>query len=321
MFDEILEQIEYAEEQGLEAVWLAEHHFVSYSALPSPLMFAIKAATRTRRIRFGTAVLVLPFYHPLRIAGEVAVADVLTGGRLDIGVGRGAYPYEFARYGVPFEEGRDRTQECLEVMLKAWRGVDVEHQGRFYTFPRVTVLPRPLQQPHPPIWIAALSAESFRYAIEHDHHLLSTVFRDPVDKVAEKVELYRRVLKDAGKTEDDTELGILRIAYVAETDTAAREALPHVTKTHRSWHHLHFGSESITGGVVSADPVDHEPSPEEAWERLIIGNPDRCIRQIQALEAVGVKLLLMNMNFGDMTHREAMRSLRLFGQEVLPAFR
>jgi alkanesulfonate monooxygenase SsuD/methylene tetrahydromethanopterin reductase-like flavin-dependent oxidoreductase (luciferase family) len=251
----------------------------------------------------------------------VAVADVLTGGRLDIGVGRGAYPYEFARYGVPFEEGRDRTQECLEVMLKAWRGVDVEHQGRFYTFPSVTVLPRPLQQPHPPIWIAALSAESFRYAIEHDHHLLSTVFRDPVDKVAEKVELYRRVLKDAGKTEDDTDLGILRIAYVAETDTAAREALPHVTKTHRSWHHLHFGSERITGGVVSADPVDHEPSPEKAWERLIIGSPARCIRQIRALEAVGVKLLLMNMNFGDMTHREAMRSLRLFGQEVLPAFR
>src|SRR5204862_3829546 len=135
MYDDVLEQIEYAEEQGLESVWLAEHHFVSYSASPQPLMFAIKAATRTRRIRFGTGVLVLPFYHPLRVAGEVALADVLTGGRLDIGVGRGAYPYEFERYGIPFDEGRARTQECLEIMLRAWQETDVLHEGRFYRFP------------------------------------------------------------------------------------------------------------------------------------------------------------------------------------------
>jgi flavin-dependent trigonelline monooxygenase, oxygenase component len=321
MYEEVLDQIAYAEEQGLEVVWLAEHHFVSYSASPQPLMFAIKAASRTRRIRFGTGVLVLPFYHPLRIAGEVAVADILTGGRLDIGVGRGAYPYEFARYGVPFAEGRDRTQECLEIMLRAWREDDIEHAGRFYRFPNVTVLPKPLQQPHPPIWIAALSPDSFHYAIDRGHHLLSTVFRDPIDKVAEKIDLYRRALKEAGKSEAEIDLGILRIAYIADTDAEAREVLPHVVKSHRTWHHLHFGTERIAHGVVSADPVEHEPSPEEAYERLIIGSPDRCIRQIQALEAVGVKLLLLNMNFGNMTHREAMRSLRLFGQEVLPAFR
>lgn len=321
MYDDVLAQIEHAEAEGLEVVWLAEHHFVSYSASPQPLMVAIKAATRTRRIRFGTGVLVLPFYHPLRLAGEVALADVLTDGRLEIGVGRGAYPYEFARYGVPFAEARDRTQECLEIMLRAWQGEDIEHTGRFYTFPRVTVLPRPLQRPHPPVWIAALSPESFHYAIERGHRLLSTVFRDPVDKIADKVELYRQILKDAGKTEADTDLGILRIAHVAESDGAARQALPHITKSHRTWHHLHFGTESVSRGVVSSEPVEHEPSPEEAWDRLIIGSPERCIRQIRALEAVGVKLLLLNMNFGNMTHAEAMRSLTLFGREVLPAFR
>ncbi len=321
MYDELIEQIAYAEEQGLEVVWLAEHHFVSYSACPQPLMVAIKAATQTRRIRFGTGVLVLPLYHPLRLAGEVAVADILTDGRLDIGVGRGAYPYEFARYGVPFAEGRERTHEALEILLRAWRDDDIEHAGRYFTFPRVTVLPKPRQRPHPPIWIAALSPESFQYAVDRGHHLLSTVFRDPVDKVAEKVDLYRRTVKAAGKTEADTELGILRIAYVAETDAAAREALPHVARSHRTWHHLHYGTESVTRGVVCADPVEHEPSPEEAYDRLIIGNPERCIRQIQALEAVGVELVLLNMNFGEMTHREAMRSLRLLGQEVLPAFR
>jgi len=321
MYQELLQQVEYAEEQGFEVVWLAEHHFVSYSASPQPLMFAIKAATRTRTIRFGTGVLVLPFYHPLRVAGEVAMADVLTGGRLEIGVGRGAYPYEFERYGIPFAEGRARTQEALEIMLRVWREDDVEHDGRFYKFPRVTVLPKPVQRPHPPIWIAALSPDSFRYAVEHGHHLLSTVFRDPVDKVAEKVKLYRQVLEDAGKTEADTDLGILRIAYVAETDAEAREALPHVVKSHRTWHHLHFGTESVSGGVVSSAAVEHEPSPEEAYERLVIGSPDRCIRQIRALQEVGVNLLLFNMNFGEMTHAEAMRSLRLFGKEVLPAFR
>jgi alkanesulfonate monooxygenase SsuD/methylene tetrahydromethanopterin reductase-like flavin-dependent oxidoreductase (luciferase family) len=321
MYGEVLEQIQFAEEQGLEVVWLAEHHFVSYSVSPQPLMLAIKAAALTRRIRFGTGVLVLPFYHPLRVAGEVAMADVLTDGRLEIGVGRGAYPYEFARYGIPFEEARDRSQECLAIMLRAWREEDFEHRGRFYAFPRVTVLPRPLQQPHPPVWIAALSPDSFHHAVEGGHHILSTVFRDPIDKVAEKVELYRRILKDARKTEADSDLAILRIAYVAETDEAAREALPHVTKNHRTWHHLHYGTESISCGVVSSAPVDQEPSLEEAWERLIIGSPERCIRQIQALEAIGVTQLLLNMNFGNMTHHEAMRSLRLFGREVLPAFR
>jgi alkanesulfonate monooxygenase SsuD/methylene tetrahydromethanopterin reductase-like flavin-dependent oxidoreductase (luciferase family) len=266
-------------------------------------------------------VLVLPFYHPLRLAGEIAVADVLTGGRLDIGVGRGAYPYEFARYGIPFDEGRVRTQESLEIILRAWKENDVAHTGRFYQFPPTTVLPRPLQQPHPPIWIAALNPESFAYAVGSGHRVLSTVFREPLDRVAEKVELYRSTLKEAGKTEAASDLGVLRIAYVAETDAAAREALPHVTKTHRTWHHLHFGSESVRGGVVSSDPVEDEPSLDEAWDRLVIGSPERCIRQIEALESVGVNLLLMNMNFGDMSHREAMRSLRLFGREVLPAFR
>ncbi|HYB40882.1 MAG TPA: hypothetical protein VEL75_03875, partial [Candidatus Methylomirabilis sp.] len=101
----------------------------------------------------------------------------------------------------------------------------------------------------------------------------------------------------------------------------AREALEHVTKTHRTWHHLHFGGERVRGGLVSSDPAPGEPSPDESWERLIIGSPERCIRQIRALEGAGVDLLLLNMNFGTMTHREAMRSLRLFGREVLPAFR
>ena len=114
---------------------------------------------------------------------------------------------------------------------------------------------------------------------------------------------------------------MLRVAYVAETDAAAREALPHVARSHRTWHHLHFGTESIAGGIVSSTPVEHEPSPEEAWDRLIIGGPERCIRQIEALEAAGVELLLLNMNFGNMSHAEAMRSLTLFGREVLPAFR
>jgi alkanesulfonate monooxygenase SsuD/methylene tetrahydromethanopterin reductase-like flavin-dependent oxidoreductase (luciferase family) len=321
MYEEVLEQIQYAEELGLEVVWLAEHHFVSYSASPSPLMFAIKAAERTRRIRFGTGVLVLPFYHPLRVAGEVAMADLLTGGRLEIGVGRGAYPYEFSRYGVDMREGRDRTQEALEIMIRAWQEDDIAHAGRFYRFDPVTVLPKPRQRPHPPVWIAALSAESFTYAIQHGHHLISTVFRDPVPKVAEKIDTYRKALAAAGKKEREVQLGILRIAYVAETDAAARGVVPHIMKNHRTWHHLHYGTERISGGVVAADDAPNEPTESEAFERLIVGSPRRCIQQVKALADVGVELLLLNMNFGNMTHAEAMRSLRLFGTEVLPAFR
>src|SRR5262249_53342265 len=198
-------------------------------------------------------------YHPLRLAGEIAVADVLTGGRLEIGVGRGAYPYEFARYDIPFAEGRDRTQECLEIMVRAWREDDVAHAGRFFNFPAATALPRPSQRPPPPIWIAALTPESFTYALAHGHRWLSRVCRDPGDKIGEKGELYRRTLKEAGKSEADSDLGLLRIAYVAETDTAAREALAHVTKTHRTWNHLPFGSESGPGGGASSDPGGHEP--------------------------------------------------------------
>ena len=320
MYDELVEEVQLAEDLGLEVAWLAEHHFVNYSVSPSPLMFAIKAAERTRRIRFGTAVLVLPFSHPLRLAGEVAVADMLTNGRLEIGVGRGAYPYEFARYGIPFAEGRDRTQEALEVMLKVWQADDVAHEGRFFSFPPTTVLPKPLQRPHPPIWIAALSQESIGYAIRNGHHLLTTLFRDPIERVAERLLAYRETLAAAGKTASDSQMGVLRIAYVAESDAAAREVVPHVVTNHRTWHHLHFGTERVAGGIVGTDPVENEPSPEEMFERLIIGGPERCIEQVRALQAVGVELLLLNMNFGKMTHREAMRSLRLFGAEVMPAF-
>ena len=160
VYDNALEQARLADELGFEGIWLAEHHFSSYGYSPNPLTFAVKIADQTKHIRIGTAVVVLPLYHPLRLAEEIALTDQLTDGRLEVGLGRGYQRYEFERLGLDLDDSRPMFDEALEIIQLALTQESFRYEGKYYQLPETTIFPRPLQQPHPPFWIAAQSPSS-----------------------------------------------------------------------------------------------------------------------------------------------------------------
>src|SRR5215831_6049325 len=157
VYERAIERFQIMDATGYDAVWLAEHHFSGYSVCPSVHMMATLAAAKTRRLRIGTAVSLAPFYHPLRLAEEIALLDVLSGGRVNWGAGRGFSRMEFDAFGVPIEESAARFRACVEVAVSAWTNDKVSHHGGYFQVEAVEVLPKPLQTPQPPTWMAATS--------------------------------------------------------------------------------------------------------------------------------------------------------------------
>ena len=152
VFARATEMAQTADRLGFDSIWCAEHHFSTYGYLSRPLMFAMHLAAHTERIRVGSAVVVLPLHHPLVVFEEIATADLLSGGRLDVGLGRGYQPYEFERLGHTLDESRERFDESVDILLKAFAGEPFSHEGKYYSFGETSVFPLPIQKPHPPIW-------------------------------------------------------------------------------------------------------------------------------------------------------------------------
>src|SRR5439155_10902910 len=163
-----------AEDLGYDAVWANEHHFHPYGGLiPSPAVLLSAVAQRTKRMRLGTSVVVLPLHNPIEVAEQLAMVDVMSGGRVDLGVGRGFVAFDYQTMGIPMKEGQERTLESLEVILKAWSGEPFTHHGKYFHYDNIEVWPRPQQRPHPPIWIAcSTNPESFEFAGRNGYNLL-----------------------------------------------------------------------------------------------------------------------------------------------------
>ena len=198
-YQETIEQIVYAEKLGFDTAWLAELHFnPSFSIMPAPLLLAAALAQRTTRIRLGTAVLLLPLQHPLRTAEEAAVVDLLSQGRLELGVGRGMIAIHFQGFNVAREESRDRFEEALTIIKHAWTQETVQFDGKYFHVPETAVVPKPLQKPHPPLRIAANSPETAVFAGEHGYPVFVASPINPGAKLAEQVGRYRQVFCTAG---------------------------------------------------------------------------------------------------------------------------
>ncbi len=211
-FAENVELIEYADQVGLDEVWLAEHHFTEYGVMPSTQVLGAFAAARTQRIRIGSAVAVLPFHNPVRLAEEFAFLDVLSDGRLDFGVGRGYQPGEFEGYGIPFDESRSRFDESLAIIRQAWTQDTVNFEGKHYRFEGIRPRPRPLQTPHPPLFGASFNPMTIKYQAMQRLNLLFT----PLSTSGEVIADYRRILREQGDDPEDYRIGGLVFVYVNE---------------------------------------------------------------------------------------------------------
>jgi len=216
-----LERIVIMDQAGYDAVWLAEHHFSSFSVCPSVHMMGVMAAARTARLRIGTGVSLAPFYNPLRLAEEVALLDVLSGGRVNWGAGRGFERSEFKAFGIAGEESAARFHETVDIVLKAWSNDKLSYQGKYFSYDGVEVLPKPLQQPHPPVWMAASSLPAIEWAARKGFSILMDPHSSRRDLV-HKRRHYGTTLKGAGHSETGRVIPMARLLAIDETAEKAR---------------------------------------------------------------------------------------------------
>lgn len=304
VYSRALDRIDVMDQTGYDAVWLAEHHFSGYSVCPSVHLMGMHIASRTERLRIGTAVTLAAFYHPLRIAEEVALLDVLSGGRVNWGAGRGFDPTEFAVFGVAPEESTARFREAVEIVLAAWSSEKLTFKGEFYQYEDVEVLPKPAQRPHPPTWVAASSPGAVEWAASRGHSILM----DPHSshsEIGRKRALYREGLEQAGHDLGPRETPTARLIALADTD---REALA-IAERGAKW----------TGAYIPKQALSNFRSDEEAPELLdhymddviIHGSPERVVDTLKRLEEdIGLDYLLLS-TLSDKT-------FEIFTERVLP---
>jgi alkanesulfonate monooxygenase SsuD/methylene tetrahydromethanopterin reductase-like flavin-dependent oxidoreductase (luciferase family) len=217
-----LQRIEIMDRSGYDAVWLTEHHFSDYSVCPSIPVMGAHVAARTKRLRIGAAVTLAAFYHPLRLAEEIALLDILSDGRVNWGAGRGFDEREFRTFKVPVSESQARFREAVDVVKHAWASERLTYNGRFFSFDNVEVLPKPLQQPHPPMWVAASSPEATKWAASCGYSILIGPHGTHVE-IGQQWERYCDWLTDNGYTIGGREIPIARMLAIGRTDSEAAE--------------------------------------------------------------------------------------------------
>ncbi|MBI4637881.1 MAG: LLM class flavin-dependent oxidoreductase [Candidatus Rokubacteria bacterium] len=316
-----VEVAQAAEDLGFRNVWLAEHHFSTYGYLSRPAQLATYIAAKTTRLRVGTAVIVVPLHHPLVIAEEIATLDLLSGGRLDVGLGRGYQHYEFERFGLDLESGRARWEESVDVILRSFGSQPFSYEGKFFKIPETSVFPRPVQEPHPPIWITAQSPESVEGAVRRGFNVLTGGFGIPIERMAEFRRLFDRLAAEV-RPSRALEVGVQRAVYVTDSEADARVAAEEARWNMRVTLSLRNRYERVEGGRAIPVAAPSEPDLDDLLDRfLVIGTPDTCIRQIRRIrELVGITHFNCSFWFGDLPHARVLRSMELFAREVMPAF-
>jgi len=313
-YKESLEEVTRAEALGFDSVWMEEHHSVANHYWPSPLTVLAGFATRTSRVTLGTDIAVGAFHHPVRLAEDVAMLDVMSGGRVTLGVAIGYKPDEFALYGVPLEKRGARFEEQVAIMKGLWTGERVSFKGAYYTV-EGRLEPAPVQKPHPPLWIGGWGDITLRRAAT----LADNWIPGPTADLRRLLQGKKQFLENraaAGRTQAITEWPLTRDVIIADTDQEARAlAEAHIMVAYRreyagGWRHPFIDASIAT---------DLDKLMED---RFIIGGPDQCIAKIRRfVEAYGMTHLICRTFFPGMPHAHIMRELELLAKEVMPAFR
>ena len=312
-YRDALEEVVRAEELGFDSVWMEEHHSVTDHYWPSPLPVLAGFATRTTRMRLGTDILVAPFYHPVRLAEDAAMLDVMSGGRFVLGIAIGYKPDEFALYGAALEKRGARFEEQLAVMKALWTQDRVAFHGTYYTVDG-RLEPRPVSRPHPPVWIGGWGEITLRRAATLADNWVPGPTADLARLLAGKQQFLAN-RRAAGRSEAVTEWPLTRDVIIADTDREARElAEKHIMISYRKeyaggWRHPFIDASIAT----DLDALMRD--------RFLIGGPDQVVRALRPfVSEYGMTHLICRFFFPGMPHRHIMRELELLAKEVRPAF-
>lgn len=309
MLRQVIDYVERAEQLGFVSAFLTEHHFTGLPQIPSSMMVLSHLAARTSTIRLGTAVAILPWHNPLLFAEEVGTLDLLSNGRFDCGVGRGFRYVECRGFGIPGDELQARYDESLAVLEKAWAAPGrFSHHGRFWHFEDAVIDSKPVQQPHPPVWIAVGSDGSARSAGMSGNKLLLDQFSD-ADQIGARLAVYRDATVQSGRTFDPMAVGVTRAFHLTNDDSENEAALAHHQRVLANNRKLSADPNQPEGGVHR--PPMATGDPDDIW---LIGTRDQIVRRLERLAANGVEYVLLVDTAGDM------RSLERFAKEIMPMF-
>lgn len=322
LYEQRLAMLEEADRLGFVCYHLAEHHGTPLGMAPSPHLFLAAAAQRTRRIRFGPLVSLLPLYHPLRMIEEVCMLDQISHGRLELGVGRGVSPYELAMFNVAADESREMFEEALTILTTGLANGEVSFEGRHFSVNKASVPLRPLQRPYPPMWYPTSSPQSLPWAAKHGFHTIFGFVRNTLEETQEQLASYARIeaehRNDPGRINGHVSApryGIMRHVYVAESDAQAqREA-----KSAFLDYFENLGYLWARHGDGHLGEVDFERFVEE--QRVLVGSPASVRGQLARLLAfTGGNYFAGAFAFGSLSGEQVLGSLNLFANDVLPAF-
>jgi alkanesulfonate monooxygenase SsuD/methylene tetrahydromethanopterin reductase-like flavin-dependent oxidoreductase (luciferase family) len=332
-YDYYLELVEYTEELGFDGAWVAEHHFRDYGTCPSIMTMLGYLAGRTEKLRLGSGIMVLPLHNPIQVAEEAAQVDMLSNGRLDLGVGRGYQGIEFGGFGIDLAEARDRTNEALEMILGLWTNERFSYEGKYYsTGAEVELLPKPVQNPHPPIYVASVSPDTVEIYAKRGLPIVA----DPVatfTRLGKAATIWHETAQAAGHDTATARLGVLRTVYVAPTNELAHQAQLRFEEELDRTQYFNDNSAPIDQKSGQfAEGFEYwqqrymaggELSTDFRWERIeLIGDPDRVISQVKSMQDFGYSHVICDFVGNHPLPVDEMKAtLKLFAEEVIPAFR
>ncbi|MDX2266309.1 MAG: LLM class flavin-dependent oxidoreductase [Hyphomicrobiales bacterium] len=324
LFAELEELALMAEAGGFETVWIGEHHAMEFTIAPNPFIPIAYLAAKTSRIRLGTGTIIAPFWHPIKLAGEAAMADIACGGRLDLGLARGAYAYEYDRLspGLDAWGAGQRLREMAPALQNLWRG-DYAHDGEFWRFPATTAVPSPLQSPHPPIWIAARDPNSHAFAVERGYNVQVTPLAAGDAEIASLMEKFQGACA-AHPNAARPKIMLLQHAFVATSPAEADDIAQRLSRYYCFFAAWFKAERPIARGFMA--PVGEadlaampQYAPETIRKNLNIGEPGEVIDRLKSYEALGFDQYSIWID-SLMPHHRKKQSLDLFIRHVMPAF-
>jgi natural product biosynthesis luciferase-like monooxygenase protein len=329
-YAQCLQLAERADALGYNSVKTVEHSFFDYGGRsPNPCVLLSAVAARTKRIRVITGAVIPAFHHPAHLGGDLAMLDNVSNGRLDAGFGRAFLPKEFEVFGVTMDESRPRMEEAIGAIRRLWTEERVTHQGRYWSFEDVRLMPRVVQKPHPPVWIAAITTEeSFIYAAKNGFNVMIVPYAGKPGLLTELVKTYRRVWKESGHKPGEEKVQVAMFCCMDEDRAKAEAGFARILKRYvetfteavAAWNSTssaqYPGYEKLVAGIAST-------TPQKVMDNGggYVGTPEDVVKQVQAsIDVFGDIEPSMQINFGGASTAEAMNTLELFASRVMPRF-
>ena len=316
-FKNMIDQAILAEKLGFVSVSIPEHHLVNLLMMPAPLQMAVKLATLTKKINLVTSVAVLPLHNMRVYAGEVSTADILTDGRLILGVARGAFAWEMQSLGSPIQKSKEKFIESLEVLKLLLNNKNVSWNGKYYNFDSITIMPRPISEPIP-IMIAAMDPNSIFTAASKGFHIQSTVLSGSKELLKERASAFKEGAKKAGKKGKLLKLSMQRVAYLAKNEKDAEEKNLLAYEYYKRFDNMYTGPGIVKDGLIK--PLPRKQSLKELEENLLICTSSKMIDKLHVYAEAGINEIIISAGIGQ-SQKDMINSMQRFGEKIIPHFK